>query len=69
MLIVTKINENKKKKEKDQIFLSELNYLREEGFRHNLTKIQNVQEYMKERNREILMEKQRLAEEKRYGIN
>ena len=59
------MTEKKKNREKELILLSELNMLREEGFKNNLNKIQNVQEYMNEWNRENLLEKQRLAEEKR----
>ena len=39
--------------------------LKEEGFKYNHNKIKNVNDYLNERNKEILMEKQRIAEEKK----
>jgi len=44
---------------------NELNMLKEEAFKYNHQKLQNVQEYIKEKNKEILLEKQKIAQEKK----
>jgi len=64
-LMEKRVQDRKMKKLKDNMLFSELNMLKEEGFRYNHNKQINIHEYLREKNLQVILARQMKAEEKK----
>jgi len=63
-LMDKRLKERNQKREREQMLFSEVNMLRQEGFKYNYKKQVNILEFNKERNLQNILDRERRAEEK-----